>query len=349
MLDVTDAAFRRIIAKYGKGSGNILSRTERPRVLAGRSALSRRRGPRAAVEHVALALDEGAIHGGPDVMWTEFVSADGLCSRGKEKLLPMLRFTDAERPIVAQLFSADPGKMREASALVAELGFDGVDINMGCPDKNIVKQGSGAALIRDPKRARELIRAAREGVEGKIPVSVKTRTGDKADEELEEWVPELLAEEPAALTVHARTRADMSKVPARWETVRRAVALRDAAGLRTLIIGNGDVPDVPAALARAEETGCDGIMIGRGMFGNPWVFRRDGYQPTMGEKLRVLAEHAALFEELFGVRKFDVMRKHFKAYVSGFEGAAELRTELMESKDSRDVFVTIDKYIEKGV
>jgi nifR3 family TIM-barrel protein len=303
MLDVTDAAFRQIIAKYGK----------------------------------------------PDVMWTEFVSADGLYSRGREKLLPMLRFTDAERPIVAQLFSADPAKMREASALVAELGFDGVDINMGCPDKNVMKQGSGAALIRDAKRAREIIRAAWEGVEGKIPVSVKTRTGDRSDDELDQWVPELLSEEPAALTVHARTRADMSKVPARWEAVRRAVALRDASGLKTLIIGNGDVADVPAALARAEETGCDGVMIGRGIFGNPWVFRRDGYQPTTEEKLRVLAEHAALFEELLGVRKFEVMKKHVKAYVSEFEGAADIRAELMECNNSRMVSATIDKYIEKGV
>lgn len=301
MLDVTDAAFRALIAKYGK----------------------------------------------PDVMWTEFVSADGLCSRGREKLLPMLRFTDAERPIVAQLFSADPEKVREASALVAELGFDGVDINMGCPDRNVMKQGSGAALIKDSAVARRLIRAAREGVGDTIPVSVKTRTGDRSDDELEEWVPELLAEEPAALTVHARTRADMSKVPARWETVRRAVALRDAAGLKTLIIGNGDVPDVSTALARAEETGCDGVMIGRGMFGNPWVFRRDGYQPTTEEKLRVLAEHTALFEELYGARKFDVMKKHFKAYVLGFEGAVDLRADLMGCKNAQMVSMVISRYMEK--
>ncbi|MDO8469961.1 MAG: tRNA-dihydrouridine synthase family protein [bacterium] len=347
MLDVTDAAFRRIIAKYGK-----------------------------------FTRPDGTVGGGPDVMFTEFVSADGLCSRGREKLLPMLWFTDAERPIVAQIFSADPGKVREASALVCKLGFDGVDINMGCPDRNVMRQGSGAALIRTPEKAREIIRAAKEGA-GPLPVSVKTRVGDRSDDELERWVPELLAEGIAALTIHARTRADMSKVPARWATVRRAVEIRDRAGVHTLIIGNGDVPDVPAALARAKETGCDGVMIGRGMLGNPWLFsglrckpenspersrRSETYIPTVEEKLRVLVEHAALFEELYGadpstdstsspragsgshnIKNFDVMRKHFKAYVSGFPGAADIRAELMGTEDSWGVQAVVDKYIANSV
>ena len=352
MLDVTDAAFRRIIAKYGK-----------------------------------FTRPDGTVGGGADVMFTEFVSADGLCSAGREKLLPMLWFTENEHPIVAQLFSADPGKIREVAALVRELGFDGVDINMGCPDRNVMKQGSGAALIQTPQKAREIIRAAKEGA-GPLPVSVKTRVGDRSDDELERWVPELLAEGIVALTIHARTRADMSKVPARWEAVRRAVELRDAAGVATRIVGNGDVPDVPAALAHAAETGCDGVMIGRGMLGNPWVFAADvaraqrgrndehpaidgtafSYIPTVEEKLHVLVEHTKLFEELYAdlaraqrgnqiehpaegaggrpIKNFDVMKKHFKAYVHGFPGAADIRAELMEAKNAREVARIIGNHID---
>ncbi len=326
MADVTDAAFRRIIAKYGK----------------------------------------------PDVMWTEFVSADGVCSAGRDALLPSLWFTDAERPIVAQIFSADPGKIREAAALVRELGFDGVDINMGCPDKNVVKQGAGAALIKTPKVAQEVIRAARDGVRSagrRIPVSVKTRIGDAKDA-LAEWLPYLLETEPAAVTVHARTRKEMSKVPARWELVSEAVEIRDRLGSKTLIIGNGDVRSVDEGMEKARESGADGVMVGRGIFGNPWLFsglRRKPENspelveglPSAQERLRILVEHATLFRELYmnpstgsgshHIKSFDVMRKHFKAYVNGFPGAAELRAELMKTMDSRGVSVTIDKYIGNGV
>ncbi|MCR4336423.1 MAG: tRNA-dihydrouridine synthase family protein, partial [Candidatus Omnitrophica bacterium] len=211
MADVTDSAFRRIIAKYGK----------------------------------------------PDVMWTEFVSADGLCHpKGREKLLIDLSYTEAERPIVAQLFSGRPEKMREASKLAQELGFDGVDINMGCPDRAVEKQCAGASLMKNPTLARELIRAAKEGAPN-IPVSVKTRLGYNKDE-LETWLPELLAEEPAVVTIHCRTRKEMSDVPARWERVKRAVEIRNELKSKTLIFGNGDVLDIQDAQKKAEETGADG-------------------------------------------------------------------------------------------
>jgi nifR3 family TIM-barrel protein len=308
MLDVTDAAFRRIIATYGK-----------------------------------FTRPDGTTSGGPDVMWTEFVSADGLCSVGREKLLPMLAFSQEERPIVAQIFGADPAHIREAAALIAELGFDGIDINMGCPDRKVVKQNAGAALIRTPKLAQDIIRAAQEGGGG-LPVSVKTRTGDMEDT-LAEWLPHLLEMEPAAVTIHARTRKDMSKVPARWERVAQAVGIRDTLGSSALIIGNGDVPNIAEGERRAKESGCDGVMIGRGVFGNPWVFRRDGYVPTREETLRVLLEHTKLFEELYGadpltgrrVKSFDLMKKHFAAYVHGWEGAKELRVALMAAKNVGEV------------
>lgn len=296
MADVTDAAFRRVIAKYGK----------------------------------------------PDVTWTEFVSADGLVlapEEGRKKLLKDLEFTDAERPIVAQLFTSRPENMRQAAALCRELGFDGVDINMGCPVTTIERQGAGAALIRTPELAREIIKAAKEGA-GDLPVSVKTRLGFNKDE-LETWLPEILAENPVVVTIHARTRKEMSKVPARWERVKRAVEIRDELGSDTLIFGNGDVRDMDDARRKCEETGADGAMLGRAIFGNPWLFAE--HVPTKEERLRVLVEHVKLYDELLGgVKSFAIMKKHFKAYVNGFDGAQELRAQLMETSNAAEVERIVD-------
>lgn len=291
MADVTDAAFRRVIAKYGK----------------------------------------------PDLMYTEFVSADGLAlapEEGRKKLMKDLIFTDAERPIVAQFFTANPEHMRAAAKLAREMGFDGVDINMGCPDQGVIRQGAGACLMRMPELARELIEAAKEGGEG-LPVSVKTRLGFNKDE-LEGWLPELLKANPAHITIHARTKKEMSKVPARWERVRRAVEIRDKLGSQTLIFGNGDVKDLAEARQRAEETGADGVMLGRAIFGNPWLFAEK--VPTLEEKLLVMVEHTKLFEEILGdTKNFNIMKKHYKAYVSGFDGAVELRSKLMEAPNAQEV------------
>lgn len=293
MADVTDAAFRRIIEKYGK----------------------------------------------PDVFWTEFVSADGLCSNGRKVLVRDLEFTKKEKPIVAQLFSSKPEKMREAAALCQKLGFDGIDINMGCPDRSIEKQGCGAAMIKNPKLAREIIRAAKEGAP-KLPVSVKTRIGYNKNE-ITTWIPEVLAEGIAALTIHVRTRKEMSLVPARWEHVREVIELRNKISPQTLIIGNGDVKDMNDARAKAKEFGADGVMLGRAIFGNPWLFSSlHGKQitPSIQEKLKVLVEHTKLFEKLLGdIKSFAIMKKHYKAYVNGFEGAKEFRTELMEAKNVKEV------------
>jgi nifR3 family TIM-barrel protein len=290
-----------------------------------------------------------AKYGKPDVTWTEFVSADGLVrapEEGKRKLLKDLEYTEAERPIVAQLFTSNPDHMEQAAKLCAELGFDGVDINMGCPDKSIEKQNAGAALIKHPKLARELIERAREGVRKSakdIPISVKTRVGYNKVE-LEEWLPELLAEEPAVITIHARTRKEMSKVPARWEHVKRAVEIRNKMGRSTLIFGNGDVKDLEDARKKVEETGCDGIMLGRAIFGNPWLFAER--EPNLSEKLHVMIEHTKLFEELLGdIKSFSLMKKHYKAYVNGFDGAVELRGRLMETTTAKQVEEIVDDFL----
>jgi nifR3 family TIM-barrel protein len=334
MADVTDAAFRRMIAKYS-----------------------------------AHTRADGST-GGPDVMWTEFVSADGLMRatpEGKAKLMTDLIYTEEERPIVAQLFSSTPEHMEAAAALCVELGFDGVDINMGCPVGNIVDQGCGAAMIKDPESARMAIRAAKKGVKkaGKeIPVSVKTRVGYHTDE-LETWLPILLSEEPAVVTVHARTRKDMSKVPARWERVKRAVEIRNELKSSALIFGNGDVASVEDAYEKCEKTGADGAMLGRAIFGNPWLFHpskrlhermtisqtssdADSIELiTMEERFRVMIEHTKLFRTLLPHKNFAIMKKHYKAYVNGFHGAQELRSTLMAAATVEEIEAVVNTFLEE--
>lgn len=304
LANVTDAAFRRIIAKYSKVSGAV-----------------------------------------PHVTYTEFVSADGLALAGEEgraKLMRDLLFIEAERPIVAQFFTTTCSHMEKAAALAAELGFDGVDINMGCPDKSVEKQGAGAKLMLNPKLAQELIAAAKRGAPN-LPMSVKTRLGYNKDI-LDEWLPALLKAEPAAVIIHARTRKEMSKVPARWERVKRAVEIRDELKSETLILGNGDLKDVEDANKKIKESGADGAMLGRAVFGRPWLFAENGGLRNPWVRLETLVEHTKLFEELLGdVKNFAIMKKHFKAYCEGFPGAKELRIKLMEAENAAEVENIINK------
>ncbi len=280
-----------------------------------------------------------AEYGAPDVMWTEFVSADGLYHTREKKgmkdeenpLMRDLQFGEHEHPIVAQLFSSIPENMAYAAKLCASLGFDGVDINMGCPDKSIEKQGCGSAMIKNPARAKEIIRAAREGG---IPVSVKTRIGYN-HEAIDEWLPAILEEKPDALTVHLRTRKEMSKVPAHWDLMPRVVALRDRISPETRILGNGDVRDLADAREKAAATGADGIMLGRAIFGNPWLFTGATSETVSREqKLEALGELARRYEALTPRKSFHLLKKHVKAFSTGFDNAAELRAALMEVPDT---------------
>jgi len=324
MADVTDVSFRQMFAKYGK----------------------------------------------PDVTWTEFVSADGLCLApsepkdqrgfsGHDKLWKDLLYFENERPIVAQLFSGNPEYMRQAAYEVTLAGFDGIDINMGCPDKAIQRQGAGAFLITNPKRAQKIMRAIKKGIaeaskemsKDPIPFSVKTRLGFNADT-MEDWMKVILREKPAALTIHARTRKEMSKVPAQWNRIKDAVTLRDRLKSQTLILGNGDVEGLEDAYQKVTETGCDGVMIGRGIFGNPWVFNRElegGKNITLEQKLTALIEHTLLFEEHLPHKNFSVMKKHYKAYVQGFDHAKDLRIKLMEAKDAQEVKVLVGEFLKVNV
>ncbi|MHB8651952.1 MAG: tRNA dihydrouridine synthase [Minisyncoccota bacterium] len=305
MADVTDVAFREIIAKYGR---------------------------------------HGLEGGGPDVFYTQFVSCDGLCSPGREVLLHDLRYSEAERPIVAQIFGSNPDTFYETAKLLVQLGFDGIDINMGCPDRSVEKQGAGAALIKNPDRARELIRATKSGAPH-VPVSVKTRVGYNKDE-LDRWLPQILEEEPAAVTIHARTRKELSKVSARWGDVARAVDIARGSGV--CIVGNGDVGSVADGERLARDAGADGAMLGRAIFGNPWLFDRSvlSEQIPLVDRLGVMVEHTKAFEELLGgVKNFAIMKKHYKAYVSGFDGAKELRMRLMEAPDADAVARIVQDFL----
>jgi tRNA-dihydrouridine synthase len=343
MADVTDVAFRKMIAKYSR--------------------------------HVRADGTEG----GPDVMWTEFVAADGLVRatpEGKQKLMADLLYGEEERPIVAQLFTRHPDHMEQAARLCLELGFDGIDINMGCPAGTIIDQGCGAAMIKTPDVAVAVIAAAKRGAksdEGGIPVSVKTRLGYNTDQ-VEEWIPVLLRQNISALTIHARTRKDMSKVPARWERISRVVELRNELSPSTAVIGNGDVLSLEDGRRKAKLSDADGIMVGRALFGNPWFFHPTKQVPfrmtalpthgvdretiitdvvvetgieyvTIAERLRVLVEHSELFTELLPHKNFSVMKKHYKAYVSGWPGAAELRLKLMDCEDVVAVTAVVHDFL----
>ncbi len=283
-----------------------------------------------------------AACGKPDIFLTEFVSVEGLLSKGRGALLVDFWYSPAEHPIVAQVFGDKPQQFEAVAAMVRDLGFDGIDINMGCPDRGVEKSGAGASLIKDPARAKEIIRATKRGAGG-LPVSVKTRIGYSKNE-IASWVPALLEEDIAILTMHLRTRNEMSDVAAHWEFAPQVVALRDRLAPKTLVLGNGDVASPEDAHARIAASGMDGAMIGRGAFGNPWFF--SGRVPDLRERLTRMITHTALFEELYhsnvtkkegALKNFDVMKKHYKAYCSGFDGAKELRLQLMEAKSAAEV------------
>jgi len=287
-----------------------------------------------------------AKYGAPDVFYTEFVSADGLASEeGRKFLSKELRFSENERPIVAQIFGAHPENIKIAAKLVADLGFDGLDINMGCPDKAVIKQGAGSALIRTPELAREVIRAAKEGAPN-IPVSVKTRIGFNKIE-TEEWISQIVAEKPDCLIVHGRTKKEMSEVDAHWDEIAKAAEIAREAGI--VVVGNGDVKSLEEGIEKAEHFGLDGIMVGRGIFGKPWFFDREQKEITLKKRLEIMLEHTELFEkEMEGVKGFHVMKKHYKAYVSGFSGAKELRVKLMEAEDFNEIKRITEEYLREN-
>jgi len=289
--------------------------------------------------------------GKPDVFYTWFISVDGLCSPGKDNILrqPNLKITRKERPIVVQLFGKDPKKFYKSAKILSRMGFDGIDINMGCSIKDVLKQGAGAELIKNPKLAREIIKAAKRGAESagwRIPVSVKTRIGYYNSGEMKKWISEILKEKPAAICLHGRTAKQKWGGASDWKKIAEAAELakRD----RIIIIGNGDIKSREEGIIKAKETEVDGIMIGRAALSDPWIFKKSvlGKPASIGERIKYLIKHAKLFEKYYkGEKNFGNFRKFIRSYISGFAGSKELRIKLMEAKDSKDIKKMCYNYI----
>ncbi len=309
-----------------------------------------------------------AKYGRPDVMFTEFTTTVGMfCA--PEKVLRDFEYSEIERPVVAQVYGNHPDDFYKAAHVVCELGFDGIDINMGCPAKQVTQKNCGAALIRVPDLALAIIRATRAAVQDwangqtledlkikesviavvrnmnrrrtgnetpsarrVIPYSIKTRLGFDSIV-IESWVETLLSESPAAISIHGRTLKQMYRGESRWNEIAKAVPL--AHGTGTLILGNGDLSSLAEAKQRIEETGVDGVLIGRASMGNPWIFK--GREATVQERISVALEHARYFVDHRGERDFQSVRKHLVGYLKGFPDAAQTRVKALNALSYRQL------------
>jgi nifR3 family TIM-barrel protein len=291
------------------------------------------------------------------VVFTEFTSTDGLCHPvGRPNVISRLHANETEKQmlrekgmkLVAQIWGAHPEKYYEAVKMICqEFDFDGIDINMGCPVKKIVKQGACSQLIAQPTLAAEIIQASKEA--SNIPVSVKTRTGIKKHD-TENWISHLLEQDPAAIILHGRTQKDQSEAPANWDEIKKAVALRDATGKNIPLFGNGDVLTVADGLEKCRMSGADGVMVGRGIFHNPWMFNHPEPEVSVSQKLELLWEHVDLFTRTWGREKnFAILKRFFKIYTNNFPGAAQLRAQLMESNSAEEVRQTLDAFMAPDV
>jgi tRNA-dihydrouridine synthase len=290
----------------------------------------------------------------PDLYFTEFTNVEGLQSAGRPKLLKKLRFTPGEQPLIAQIWGREPENFYKTArelaggTLARELGlpegvnFAGVDLNMGCPEKSAVKHGTCSALINDRPLAKEIIEATRKGLGGKLPLSVKTRVGFNTVDMT--WIEFLLGFDLDMLAIHGRTKKQMSDVPADWDLIGQARELRDKLAPRTLIVGNGDVESRAQAEELAEKYRLDGIMIGRGVFHDPFVFAKNSQWESYAEpeRVRLYQEHVRLFAKTWRNRERNIktLNRFCKVYVNGFDGAKELRERLMAA-DSTDELLEI--------
>lgn len=276
--------------------------------------------------------------GRPDVYFTEFVSTDGFCSpKGRHSTRGRLAFSPDEEPIVAQIWGDKPEHFREMAHGLRELGYHAIDINMGCPAKDVVKKGAGSGLIRTPDVAAEIIAATKEAG---LPVSVKTRLGDVKIDEWHDWLTHILKQDVVNLTIHLRTRKEMSKVDAHYDLISEIKQLRDEIAPHTLLTINGDVRDRQHGLELVEKYGVDGVMIGRGIFHNPYAFETEPREHTQQERLDLLRLQLDLYDKYsreLETRPFDPLKRFFKIYVRDFEGASELREQLMHTKSTDEV------------
>lgn len=273
--------------------------------------------------------------GKPDVIFTEFIACDGLASKaGRPKLLPKLDFSKAEKPIVAQFFGSKPENFIIAAKMAKKAGFQGIDINMGCPSKTIGKQGAGAVLMTNPALAIKIIKAAKQGAGG-LPVSVKTRLGYN-ENSAELWIKEILKAEPDAIIIHGRTKKQGRKNTADWESIKKAKDIIKAKNPNIIVIGNGDIKTKKEAIQKVKKYGLDGVMIGRAVISNPWFFSSKS-KITFKNRIEVAKTHLKICEKE-NPNNFNLVKKYLKSYFSEFNNAKEVRDKLMEAKNYKEAY-----------
>lgn len=273
--------------------------------------------------------------GRPDLFFTEFTNVSSYASeKGRANALERLEVAPTDAPIIAQIWGKNPEHFAETCRALSSLGFSGVDLNFGCPDKHVNKAGGGAAMIKTPELAVECFRNAVKSTN--LPVSIKTRLGWSDINEYQEWLPVLLKEHPSALTIHLRTRKEMSKVPAHYELIPAILKMRDELSSETKLIINGDIKDKKMALELHEKyPEVDGFMIGRGVFQNPYCFT--DHQPTKEELMELLKLHL----DLYKYDKYEPLKHFYKIYINNFPGAKELRTKLMETHSKEEAWMVL--------
>lgn len=286
----------------------------------------------------------------PDVFFTEFTNSESYCHpNGRESVRGRLTFTEDEQPIVAHIWGNKPAYFEQMSIDMKKLGFRGIDINMGCPVQNVAANGKGAGLIQHQEVAAEIIQAAKAGG---LPVSVKTRLGYTKIEEWREWLAHVFKQDIANLSIHLRTKKEMSKVDAHWELIPEIKQMRDELAPNTLLTINGDIPDRATGLKLVEQYGVDGVMIGRGVFTNPFAFEIEPKEHSVKEFLELLFLHLDLhdkYSQQFGPRPFKPLLRFFKIYIRGFKGAGELRNQLMDTKTTDDVRRLVQPVLESVI
>lgn len=279
----------------------------------------------------------------PDLFFSEFTNATGwVHAGGKATAGRLVRHPDETYPIIAQIWGSIPEDIAKIALHCKELGYQGIDINMGCPDSSAIKSGGGAAMCLNPQLASEVVQAAK--IAG-LPVSVKCRLGYSKTDEWTGWITHLLKQDIVALTVHLRTKKEMSKVPAHWELMGDIKTLRDEIAPQTLLVGNGDVHDRQHGLDLIEEHGIDGIMMGRAVFTNIFAFEAEQKVHTRSELLELLNFHLDLFDELHGKepsKPYETLKRFFKIYIRDFAGSSELRQQLMESNNTNEARIILN-------
>ena len=276
----------------------------------------------------------------PDIFFTEFTNVNSYSSeKGRHNALERFRILPEEKPIVAQIWGTKPELFTETAQAIKQLGFEAVDINMGCPDRHVVATGGGSGLIRTPELAKEIVRATKMAG---LPTSVKTRLGYSSVDEWRDWLTNILTEHPDALTIHLRTKKEMSKVAAHYELIPEIIALKNELSPETVLIINGDI-EIPADANKFIDMGVDAIMIGRGVFHNPFCFEKNPREHSRAELFELMRYHLDLYEK-YELAPYDPLKHFYKIYINNFPGASDIRAKLMETKSIAEARETLDQY-----